>query len=271
MAALQAGFSVSAYLSHYDPLFARAANDRLGRILQGHAEALGLTAPEFLDRERKYREILCDPALDLAQTCGLPLTTSLQGRVRLVAAPIYAFPGCCKANYRSFIVVCESASYTVLADLAGARVAINSLDSHSGYTMLRHAIAPLAKGKRYFGARVETGAHVESLKAVIAGTADACACDCITFGLIAGHRPEWLTGLRVLAETEAAPAPPYVTAGSASDHEVAGWREALSRTFADQRSADAREFLGLQGFIVPSLSTYRRIIEMTSVTSEQII
>ncbi len=254
-----------AYLGLYDPPFAMHANAALWRVLREHALALGLTAPEFLDRDRDYRAIWSDPDLAFAQVCGLPLTTSLLGRVRLLATPIYDFPGCEGAGYRSFVVVREAAAYAGMSDLAGARIAINSPDSHSGATALRHLIAPLANGKPFFAAPVETGAHVESLKAVGTGTADACACDCITWGLIARHQPEALAGLRVLAETATAPAPPFVTGGSASDQDVDGWREALGRAFADPRSAAARAVLGLSGFTVQPLATYDRITEMTAV------
>jgi ABC-type phosphate/phosphonate transport system substrate-binding protein len=262
---------MAAYLGLYDPPFAHDANDALWDVLRSHALTLGLNAPERLDRDRDYQAIWADPTLAFAQTCGLPLTTSLHGRVRVIAAPVYDFPGCEGAHYRSFIVVREQAPYEHLADLAGARVAINSLDSHSGYNALRHAIAPLAPGKRFFGARVLTGAHVESLKAVSAGTADACACDCVTFGLIARHRPEWLAGLRVLAQTEAAPVPPYVTAASVSDQDVQAWREALTRSFADPRSAAARAVLGLSAVVAASLEPYRRITEMSAIADAQIV
>lgn len=262
---------MTAYLGHYDPPFARQANDALWRILYTHAAALGLSAPEFLDRQRGYQAIWSDPDLAFAQVCGLPLTTTLQGRVRLLAAPVYDFPGCDGSSYRSVIVVRKAAPYAALADLAGAIVAINASDSHSGHTALHHAVADLAKGRRFFGPQVETGAHVASLRAVKAGTADACACDCVTFGLIARHRPDRLAGLRVLAQTEAAPAPPYVTRSTASDQDVAHWREALCRTFADPRSAAARATLGLQGLTFPTLAKYRRITEMTAVAHARII
>lgn len=254
-----------AYLGLYDAPFVRDANDALWHVLRGHAAALGLSAPETLDRNQDYQAIWADPALAFAQICGLPLTTTLRGRVRLIATPIYAFPGCDGASYRSFIVVRKAAGYTQLLDLAGARVAINSLDSHSGYTALRHAVAPLARGRRYFGPQIVTGAHVESLKAVSAGTADACACDCVTYGLIARHHPEALADLRILAQSETAPAPPYVTAGTASDHAVEAWREALARSFADPQSAAPRAALGLQAFTIAPLSAYRRIGEMAAV------
>lgn len=262
---------MAAWLGLYDPPFAAQANDALWQVLRDHAAALGLSAPELLDRNRDHHAIWAEPALAFAQTCGLPLTTSLQGRVRLIAAPAYAFPGCDGADYRSFIVVRDSAPYAGLADLKGVRAAINSLDSHSGYTALRHAVAPLARGRCYFGTQVVTGAHVHSLQAVASGTADVCACDCVTFGLIDRHRPDWLEGLRVLAHSEAAPAPPYVTSGLAYDEDVQAWREALARTFADPRSAQARAVLGLQGFHVPALETYRRISEMAALADDRII
>jgi ABC-type phosphate/phosphonate transport system substrate-binding protein len=43
------------------------------------------------------------------------------------------------------------------------------------------------------------------------GNADTAAIDCVTYAMLARYRPRALAGLRILAETDPAPAPPYVT------------------------------------------------------------
>ncbi len=256
---------MTAYLGFYDPPFAQAANDAFWACLRDHALALGLSAPRALDRTTPYREIWDDPELAFAQTCGLPLVAALAGRVRLLATPVYDFPGCAGASYSSLIVVRTDAPFATLADLKGRRAAINARDSHSGYVALHHTVASLAPTGGFFVAQIETGGHLDSLRAVAEQRADVCACDCVTFGLVARHRPEWIAGLRVLARSEAAPAPPFVTRGHASDAEVELWRKALRRTFADPQSAAPRAFLGLSGIEAIPLAAYDRIAAMAEL------
>jgi ABC-type phosphate/phosphonate transport system substrate-binding protein len=253
---------MTAYLGFYDPDFAHAANDGLWAVLSDHARSLGLAPPRHLDRTTDYRRIWQDPGLDLAQTCGLPLVTALAGKVRLLATPVYDFPGCDGPLYSSSIVVRADAPFATRADLRGCRAAINSRDSQSGYVALHHAVAHLADSAPFFAAEIETGGHLESLRAVAQGRADVCACDCVTFGLIERHRPDWIDGLRVIARSEMAPAPPLVTRSSATDAEVELWREALRRCIDDPRSAPPRAFLGLSAIEILPLAAYGRIDEM---------
>lgn len=251
-----------AALGMYDPPFADWANDTWWQNLAGHARALGLSAAPALERGRPYREVWEDPGLGFAQTCGMPFVTRLKDRVRLVASPCYAFPGCQGAQYRSLIVVRAGAGFAGLDELAGTRAAINAHDSHSGCNALAHAVAPLATAGLFFSGHIITNAHAASLAAVRDGRADVCACDCVTFGLIARHAPDSLVGLAVMDETAPAPAPPFITRGDASDAEVTGWREALARSLTDPQSAAAREFLGLCGVEVLANAAYARIGEM---------
>lgn len=252
---------MKAYLGFYDPPFAQSANDALWSSLRDHARALGLSVPDDLDRTTPYRSIWTAPDLAFAQTCGLPLITSLAGRVRVLATPVYDFAGCDGPAYSSLIVTRADASFATLKDLRGTRAAINSRDSHSGYVALRHT---LIDARDTFVEEIETGGHLNSLLAVLEARADVCACDCVTFGLIARHRPDQVAGLQVLARSEAAPAPPFVTRGGASDSEVDLWREALQRTFDDPQSAPPRAALGLHGFEILPLSAYDQIADMAA-------
>lgn len=255
---------MTAYLGFYDPGFAHAANDALWAILRDHAQGLGLSAPQTLDRHTDYRQIWQDPDLAFAQTCGLPLITTLAGRVRLLATPVYDAAGCDGPRYSSAIVVRAANPFTTLADLRGRRAAINGRNSQSGYVALHHAVAAPSDGLPFFAEEIETGAHLESLRAVAEGRADVCACDCVTFGLVERHRPQWIEGLQVIARSEMAPAPPFVTRGSATDADVELWREALRRCIDDPRSAAPRAFLGLRGIEILPLAAYDRIEDMAT-------
>ena len=72
----------------------------LGLATALRAEGLGdlparLRWPTDLDRH------WAEPGLLLSQTCGMPLVTSLAGRVSVVGAFHYAAPGCTGIEYRS--------------------------------------------------------------------------------------------------------------------------------------------------------------------------
>ncbi|AGS24158.1 NMT1-like domain-containing protein (plasmid) [Rhizobium etli bv. mimosae str. Mim1] len=128
-----------------------------------HAGLMGL--PETLDQSVAYDEAWLRPDLLLSQTCGYPFATSLRGRVRLVATPVYSHPDCDGPLMRSFIIVRKNSSLRVLEDLRGTTAAINSHNSNSGRNLFRAAVAPLARNGRLFERIIETGSHGGSIAA----------------------------------------------------------------------------------------------------------
>ncbi len=241
-----------AALAMYDaPAVVAAANDTLWAGLRDRlrtAEIVGV--PHRLTRDGSYADPWLDPRLLLAQTCGFPYVRHLRGRVRLVATPVYGFPGGSGAERRSVVVVAAGASFAHVADLRGRRAAINDPGSNSGANLLAALVAPLARDGRFFSSVTETGGHRESLAAVAAGRADVAAIDSVTFGLLARHAPEEVAGVRALCETPGGPGLPLITRGEATDAEVAVLRQALAGVLAEPRFEGARETLGLVGIEV---------------------
>ncbi len=245
-----------ASLGMYDFPWLRAATDALWAELRARLRAAGVArAPDALDRSRDLRAIWRDPALLLAQTCGYPLMTELAGALQVVAAPIYDFPGCDGALHRSFVVVRANEPAELLAAMRGRRCAINGRDSNTGMNLLRALVAPLAAGRPFFAAVIETGAHLASLGAVRHGRADLAAVDCVTFGLAARHRPELLVGVRVLTQTAATPGLPLVTAGAASETDLATIRAAV----IDIAATPAAAACGWRGAAVVDAALYRAV------------
>jgi ABC-type phosphate/phosphonate transport system substrate-binding protein len=99
-----------------------------------------------------------------------------------------------------------------VAALRGGRFAVNGFDSNSGMNLPRRLLAPLAGGQAFFSSLVASGGHVRSMEMVAAGEADAAAIDCVTYGFCALYRPALVARLRVVAETPASPAIPFITA-----------------------------------------------------------
>ncbi len=241
-----------AALAMYDaPAAVAAANDALWTELRDRLRAAGLGGvPDRLTRGGSYSDPWLHPRLLLAQTCGFPYVRHLQGKVRLVATPVYDFPGGTGAERRSVVVVAADAPLAGIADLRGARAAINDPGSNSGANLFAALVAPLAVDGRFFSSVTVTGGHRESLAAVAAGRADVAAIDSVTFGLLARHAPDEIADVRALAETPGGPGLPLITRGAATDREVAMLREALADVVADPALAEARAALGLVGIEV---------------------
>ncbi len=243
----------TASLGMYDFSWLAAEHDALWADLRSHLRAAGIAdLPETLDRHRPLRAIWRDPALLLAQTCGYPLLTEFAGALRVVAAPVYDFPGCEGVLHRSFVVVRDTETVKSLAALRGRRCAVNGRDSNSGMNLLRALVAPLAGGRAFFSSVLETGAHLESLRAVCEGAADVAAIDCVTHGLAARHRPDLLEGTRILAQTAATPSLPFVTALGTPDAELAALRSVL----AEIAGGPSASPLGWSGIEILDLAAY---------------
>ena len=247
----------AANLGMYDPPWLHAANDALWAAVRARLAARGYAGvPDTLDRARPLDAIWHDPRLLLGQTCGYPLMTQLGEAVTVVGVPVYDLPGCEGTRHCSFIVVAEDTPFTTLEDLRGSRVAMNGPHSNSGMNLLRHAIAPLSRDGRFFGAVVETGGHLLSMASVQRRETEVAAIDCVTFGLAARHRPELTSGLRILARTASGPALPFITRGGASADEVEALRQALDEAVAETASDPLIGGLALRQVAPASLADY---------------
>lgn len=249
-----------ASLGMYDRPELRPANDALWSAIAARLSAAGVAGvPPRLDRGRPLDEIWDDPALLLAQTCGYPMVTRWRGRLRYVATPRYAVAGCEGGAYRARFVVRREDRATSLAGLRGGHVAINEPLSNSGMNLLRAAIAPLAKGRRFFSAVSETGSHAASARLVATGGADLAAIDTVTFAHLERYEPGITAGLRTLAWSPAVPGLPFVTSAAASPATVALLRRTLAAVIADPQLAEARDALQLDGIGTLPASRYERI------------
>lgn len=166
------------------------------------------------------------PDLLLSQTCGYPLVTELAGEVRVLAAPEFALPGCAGIDYCSLILVPQQGARS-LEQLRGAVAVINQPHSHSGMNALRHSIAPLARGGRFFSRVTVSGSHLASIAALQRGEAAVAAVDCVTYALAARDAPQRVAGVRTLLRTAAAPGLPLIASRVLRDAQVQDLRDVL--------------------------------------------
>ncbi|MEM7720290.1 MAG: PhnD/SsuA/transferrin family substrate-binding protein [Pseudomonadota bacterium] len=189
-----------ATLPMYDRPETREATDRLWAGIRAELP----DAPEVLTRDAYH---WTDAELVLSQTCSLPYRTGLQDEVAVVATPVHNLP-CAAGHYFSVILVRADDGREALPAFAGARLAINSPVSQSGWA----AIDAMAQSARVrFGVVFETGSHDASAVAVAEGRADICAVDAVTWTMIERWDPV-AASLRVLAESPPSLALPYITA-----------------------------------------------------------
>ncbi|MFW6850610.1 phosphate/phosphite/phosphonate ABC transporter substrate-binding protein [Burkholderia gladioli] len=180
----------------------------------------------------------------LSQTCGYPFRMlGLDALTHLVATPVFDVEGCEGARYSSWLVVSAAAhagGATTLAGCRGLRAAYNGEDSHSGMNAFRHAVAPLARGERFFASATAFGSHRKVLEALAAGRADCAAIDCVTFACLRDALPERLDAIRVIGATASAPGLPLIASRRLDGEQVAKLREALDTALAAD-PARARE------------------------------
>jgi len=218
--------------------------------------------PERLVRGVGLPDHWLAPDLLFSQTCGYPLTDALSGRVGLLATPCYAAEGTAGPDYCSVIVVAAGSGARQLDDLRGSVCAVNGTDSQSGYNALRTLLAPLAQGRRFCRSVAISGSRRASLQMVTTGAADFAAIDCVTWALVARHRPAEIAGVRPLSRTPAVPGLPYITAGTADADRRRRLVDGLRLAFADPGLAETRAALLLEGMAELPLSRYAPIPAM---------
>ncbi len=257
-----------ASLPMYDLPELRPALDAFWAGIVRHLRRQGVTdAPAALVQDLPGSALWSAPDLLFSQCCGADLTGGYAGAVRPLATPCYRAPGCRGSDYASVVVVAEDAAVSSLEDLRGKVAAINDRQSHSGMNALRALIAPLSRAGRFFAAVEVSGAHAASLAMVARREADVAAIDCVTYALLARHRPAALAGTRPLCETARAPAPPFVTRAGAGEDLIERLRAALRATCEDPGLAAARDDLLLEGIEVLPPSAYQRITAFERVAA----
>jgi ABC-type phosphate/phosphonate transport system substrate-binding protein len=248
-------------LPMYDLPALRPATDAFWAAIRRSLLAAGIAdVPAGLSRDLDPETLWTHPNLLLAQACGLPLVTLLDGRVRFVATPIYAVAGCSGGDYRSWLVVREDSGIAGISELDGSTAAVNAAHSQSGANALGALTAPIAKGRPFFKSIRLTGSHAASLDAVRTNNSLCAAIDCVTWHHLARTEPEATAGLRILGASPPVPALPFITAATTDDATVARLRAAI-RVAVDEAPAACRS-LAITGLAANDATAYARIRAM---------
>jgi len=251
-----------ASLPMYDIEETRPATDALWQALRQAFLREGLAdAPERLMRGAPVVSQWASPRLFLSQCCGYDLVFGFSSALELLAMPRYAQDtGCSAYDYRSCVIVREDSVAADIEDLRGGICAVNGFNSYSGTGALRALVAPLSRQGRFFGGVKVSGSHLRSAEMVRAGDSDVAAIDCVTYALLARHRPRALSGLRVLRRTDPVPAPPYVTSQNSSPDKIARMRTALIAELSRRPRPGYCDDLFIDGAENAMLPAYSRLL-----------
>jgi ABC-type phosphate/phosphonate transport system substrate-binding protein len=233
-----------------------ALYDELWRRLRLSLENLGYPArlPASLERGLRPDEALTRADLLFTQTCGFDIARKDPPLTVIGALAYGGRPG----TYTSYLVVREDAPWRAARELRGLTLAANDPRSYSGYHVWRQWIPN--EGSGFFGKVNWTGSHLESLRALREGSSQTAAVDSVTYSLLRKFSSSSLEGIRVLAESKPAPAPPLVTLPSRSAREVRLLRDAFSLLFRERATSSLRAELGLSGFFLWREEDYARLM-----------
>jgi phosphonate transport system substrate-binding protein len=255
---------VSCMADNAEP-FAREVAAALGRALDVPVEFAD-------DRPWPERErALHAGEAQVGWLCGLPYVQEADravARVELLAAPVMRgtrYAG--RPVYFSDLIIRHDHPARCLADLRGASVAINEPNSHSGYGVLRHALAAGGLPAGFFGSVVESGAHQRSLALIESGQVAAAAIDSTVLETELRAVPGRASGLRALATLGPSPIPPWVASRCLPEATRAALRAALLALPQDPACAAAFERAQVLGFSAVDDAWYDPIRAMARVAA----
>ncbi len=258
-----------ASLPWYDLDEIRWATDLFWREMAERLVRFGVrNVPARLNRDIHYEQQWSSSDFLFGQACGYDVCATHASRLQVVATPCYSAPGCHGPTYSSFVVVRDGSRFGHLEDLRGTRCVINTPSSHSGMNVLRALVAPLHENGRFFADVQVSGSHATSLRLIQRGDVDVAAIDCVTHALLARHRPNELSGTRVLMQTRQEPAPPFVTGASTSSSTLIRLRQALDETLAASKMTKATDALCIDRVEVLPFDAYESIDELDDLAHE---
>ena len=225
------------------------------RLWDGVRSRLSFAAPE-LDWEIDPLEACGRDDLLIGQTCGWPLVTELNTKVRVVGTFDVDVEGAADGTYCSVLVTGTGDSLPDVLHRPDLVVAANSSDSLSGWVSLRSVAAN--NGVRLDTA-TWTGAHARSVEALRQGSAHLASIDAVSWEYL-DH-----TGLSVVGRGPRIPCLPLVTTGSSSDAVLGELRSALSDAVHDPQLAEACGTLRIRDFLERDLGDFEQIVELAEL------
>lgn len=231
---------------------------------------LSLPVTLIIDIPWQERERMLDEGeIDFCWICGSPYirkAAQSPGWIEPLVAPVMS--GRRYQNrpiYFSDVVVHVDSPYGHLTDLQGAAWAYNEPGSHSGYGVVRYALAMQGKTLEFFGRVIASGAHQASLAMILKREVDGSAIDSTVLELELARHPEIAAKIRIIDTFGPSPIPPWVVSRAVPEELRKALREILSRMGADPAGRAILQRAGMARFEAAADSDYDPIWEMTRI------
>lgn len=251
-----------ASLPMYDFPEIRGATDDWWTGIAKHMRRAGVKdVPAQLRHDVAIRSLWQNDELLFSQCCGFDVVYGFKNSLSVLMTSDWAAEGCHNGYYTSWIVVHEDSPHQHIADLFNGVAVINSSTSHSGMNSLLSLVAPYSKDGLFFKRIHESGAHAASLLAVQQKTADVAAIDCVTYALLKTYRPAAVAGIRIIGQSDIAPALPYVTRSSTPEDTQRRMQDALRAAFSAPALDNARATLLLKQGLFDRCDDYQKIAD----------
>lgn len=251
---------------------AAIAEPAVAAIARHLGDRLGLNLHFVNDIAWQERERRFDAGqIDIAWICGAPYVQKMANgdAIELLAAPAYAAPRYMnRPVYFSDVMVRRDSAYQTFMDLRGARWAYNNLGSHSGYQVVRYALAHKGLNGDFFGSVMCSGAHQRSMELIASGEIDASAIDTTVFDAVREINPELCEQLRVIEVLGPSAQPPWVIGTHVPDAVRAGLRQALTHMHEDDEGCALLRQHGFTRFAAVVDADYDDIREMLRLADQ---
>ena len=204
--------SLKASLNMYAWPEVQASLEQFWQLFQAQLASDGYDLQARLKHDES-EAIWHDDQLGLSQTCGFPLNHLLGDSVTILGTPSYTCDYVSDGLYASVVLVRQTDSREHLSEFKNSTVAMNSVDSQSGYNALRNLLLEQncinSTTPPFFAKGEYSGGHRQSIQAVASGLADVCAVDPVSFAFAQQFDPA-TESLKIIDCTASTPGLPLI-------------------------------------------------------------
>lgn len=172
-----------------------------------------LNIPTTFSEGQSFDQFFHDE-VDVGYICGLPYSKLVRlenAPFELLVAPVFNEARAAgQPVYFSDVIVPHDSPFQTFDDLAGCTFTYNESVSYSGYHVMAWHLAQQGRDWHFFGKRVKSGAHVNSIDAIANARADAAAVDSQTLSAALRLDPMLADRVRVIDVIGPSPHPPVV-------------------------------------------------------------
>lgn len=191
---------------------------------------------------------------DLGFLCGLQyvrLSAIVDKPVELLVAPVLHDERYQQRPiYYSDVVVRRESPYVSFRDLSGCTWAYNEEASHSGYNLVQYSLLERKEEHgRYFGKTIKSGSHLQSLRLVLDGKADATAIDSHILDIVLKRDVQLASQVAIIDRFGPSSIPPVVASKRLPTQLKREMQTVLSNMHQNAQLAEMLQAGGIERFV----------------------